>query len=342
MGTRDLTACPRAQAVQAPTCAVVVNWNGWRDTLVCLDSLFRQDAPLRVVVCDNGSADDSVAQVQAWLHSRCGGWQDAPGGGWQAPDAPRGHGVEAIHLLALGTNLGYAGALNAGILWSQAHWGSRSFWLLNNDVEARPDALRALQAARSRVPDAGICGSVLVDWDRPQEIQAVAGTFRHCLGVGDHLRAVPPGDVYLEAAYPVGASLYVEQDYLDRVGLMDDTYFLYCEEMDWAERGRRNGLRPVIALESRLRHKEGASTGSRGGVRCKSPMSEYYGVLNRLRITRKFWPAWLPVVWTSLWLVLADRLVHGEVRRAAIVLRLMFSPWAWLATASGRRFDPQA
>ena len=127
----------------------------------------------------------------------------------------------------------------------------------------------------------------------------------------------------------VGASLLATQDYLDRVGLMDDSYFLYYEEMDWVERGRRHGFRPVVALGSRLRHKEGASTGSHGGVRRKSLLSERYGVINRLRITRKFWPHWLPVVWLSLGLVAADRIVHREFARAALVLRLMFSPREW-------------
>jgi hypothetical protein len=51
-------------------------------------------------------------------------------------------------------------------------------------------------------------------------------------------------------------------------------------------------------------------------VRNKSLLSERYGVVNRLRITRKFWPHYLPVVWASLLLVLGDRLAHGEVERA--------------------------
>ena len=135
--------------------------------------------------------------------------------------------------------------------------------------------------------------------------------------------------IYSGPDYPVGASMYVEQEYLDRVGFMDEGYFLYCEEMDWAERGRRLGMQPLIALGSRLRHKEGASTGSRGGVRHKSLLSERYGVISRLRITFKFWPARLPVVWFSLWAVMGDRLAHGEFRRAALILRLILTPWAW-------------
>jgi hypothetical protein len=65
-------------------------------------------------------------------------------------------------------------------------------------------------------------------------------------------------------------------------------------------------------------------------------LSERYGVVNRLRITGRFWPHYLPLVWLSLWLVVADRLVHGEFARAALVLRLMFSPRQWLGPVQSR------
>lgn len=305
MGAGDLSAS---------TCAVVVNWNGWRDTIVCLDSLLAlAPGPARVVVCDNASGDESLAQLQAWR-------------------ARLADGGERVVLLPLERNLGYAGAINAGIRWAQQHAPARFYWLLNNDVQAQPGALEALLAAHGAVADAGVCGSVLLDWDAPARVQAVGGRYRRWAGVGWHLDQLPAGseEVLLDVDYPVGASLLVDQHYLDVVGFMDDSYFLYCEEMDWAERGRRQGFRPVIALRSRLRHKEGASTGSRGGVRHKSLLSERYGVVNRLRLTRKFWPAWLPVVWASLWLVCADRLLHREFARAALVLRLMFQPALWL------------
>lgn len=301
----------------ARVCAIVINWNGWRDTIVCVDSLLAlDDAPGQIVVCDNGSADGSHAHLQAWLQGR------------GAADRAR------VHLVPLERNLGYAGGLNAGIAWAAQHLeGTQAWWLLNNDVQALPGALRALLAAHARVPGAGLCGSVLLDWDAPGEVTAVGGVYRRWLGVGWHRKDLPAGpqEFLLDIDYPVGASLLVDGDYLQRVGPMEDSYFLYYEEMDWVERGRRHGLRPVVALQSRLRHKEGASTGSPAGARNKSLLSERYGVINRLRITRKFWPAYLPLVWLSLWLVAADRIVHREFARAALVLRLMFSPRAWLA-----------
>lgn len=329
---------PGAKTQFGTTCAVVVNWNGWQDTIVCLESLLAQGGtPMHVVVCDNASADDSMGELERFLLRRLPDWLAAT----EEPAFinPRCvGGVHSVHLLRLPRNLGYAGAINAGIEWARNRWELRAFWLLNNDVHAEPGALDALVSAHASVTGAGLCGSVLLDWDEPARVQAVAGIFRRWLGVGWHFRRLPAADtaVWLELDYPIGASMYVSVDYLDKVGLMDPAYFLYYEEMDWAERGRRLGYRPLVALESRLRHKEGASTGSRGGVRNKSLVSEGFGVVNRLRITRKFWPHYLPVVWLSLLLVMLERLVHGETERAWLVMRLMLAPSRWLREAQGQ------
>ncbi len=316
----------------AQTCAIVVNWNGWRDTVVCVESLMRHaGAPLHILVCDNGSGDGSPAEMEDWLRRRLPRWHEAPGNGAIVFVNPDREGeVQAVGVLRLPRNFGYAGGANAGIRWAQAHWPCPDFWVLNNDIRAEPGALRALVDVHARLPDAGVCGSVLLDWDSGQ-VQALGARYRHCLAVGTHLTQLPPegGDVFLDIDYPVGASLYVTGDYLDRVGLLEEGYFLYYEEMDWVERGRRAGYRPVVALRSRLHHREGASTGSRG-ARQKSMLAERLGILNRLRVTRKFWPHLLPVVWLSLWVVAAERAAHREFARAALVLQLMFRPKLWL------------
>lgn len=312
------------------TTAIVVNWNGWRDTIACIESLLAlEGARFRVVVCDNGSSDGSVLHLASWLARRLPQWRTGDDHNLASPEAREG--VQSIHLLPLDGNLGYAGGINAGITWARAQWSPAGYWLLNNDVHVKAGALDALVQASTQVPGAGVCGSVLLEWEPPHQVQAVAGRFRRWLGVGWHDRHLPVdgSDFSTDLDYPVGASMYVSAAYVERVGLMDAGYFLYCEEMDWVESGRRAGLRPVVALRSQLRHKEGASTGSGAGVRNKSMVSERYGVTSRLRITRKFWPARLPVVWLSLLAVVADRVAHGEFARAALVARLMVSPRFW-------------
>jgi GT2 family glycosyltransferase len=320
-----------------PILCAVINWNGWRDTIVCLQSLVQIQAPrFELVVCDNGSDNESAGHLAEWLTREAGGvrpsWVEV-GQGIRVScfAAPFSDALQAVHLLQLPRNFGYAGAFNRCMAWGTEALHARHFWLLNNDVRCDRQALSELAAVAASDPSIGMVGSVLMDWDRPQSVQAVAGSYRRGLAVGVHTRKIPAGDrsrplMQADVDYPVGASLFLTDRFLQAVGPMDEGYFLYYEEMDWAERGRRLGFRTAVALNSRIEHREGASTGSHGGVRNKSLLSEHYGIVNRLRITRKFWPHLLPLVWASLWLVVADRLVHREFRRAALVLRLMFTP----------------
>lgn len=321
-------------------CAVI-NWNGWQDTVLCIRSLFNLSGPnFQLVVCDNGSNNGSSQRLAQWLMKDGGATPQGSmelgnGASVTRYDGAFSASLKSVYLLRQPMNFGYAGAINRCITWGRETLAARHFWLLNNDVRCHPAALSELAAAAAADPKIGLLGSVLIDWGAPASIQAVAGKYRRTLAVGAHLKQLPEGDalragVQLDVDYPIGASLFVTEEFIRKVGLMDERYFLYYEEMDWAERGRRLGFRPAVALHSRVEHKEGASTGSHGGVRNKSLLSERYGVVNRLRITRKFWPHYLPVVWASLWLVVLDRLVHREFRRAALVLRLMFSPHLFL------------
>lgn len=334
-----MTDTPNEQPRHADILVVVVNWNGWQDTLECIRSLRAMTAPtFAVVVCDNGSGDGSTEQLVKSLRSGNSAVETPVT--WDAQRqvmrlgrcAPAAGGaLQDLYLMPISTNLGYAGALNRCVTWGRKNLHAKGFWLLNNDVKVAPDALEHLVATTQRYPDVGLCGSVLLEWDEPERVQAIGGMCNKWLAVGRHIKTLPAGvgsseSVLFHVDYPVGASLFVTDRFLEQVGLMDDGYFLYYEEMDWCERGRARGFRPAVALQSRVRHKEGASTGSGGGVRRKSMLSEYYGVINRLRYTRKFSPGLTALVWLSLFLVAGDRVMHGEWARAALILKLMLHP----------------
>lgn len=319
--------------------AAVINWNGWPDTVTCLRSMLALSGTrFHLLICDNGSTDGSYEHLCAWVGEIFGPMnesrQDLGGDGHVLtfqPPACADRAVAMVHVMRLNRNFGYAGAINRCIAWGRAAVAPDFYWLLNNDISLDAEALMNLVAATRSAPGMGLCGSVLLEWDDPPRVQAIGGMFNRALAVGSHLKELPAGmvpaqDVFFGIDYPVGASLLVTREFVEAVGLMDERYFLYYEEMDWAQRARAKGFRPGVALRSVVRHKEGASTGSMGGVRSKSMLSEYYGVVNRLRFTRKFSPVLVPVVWLSLLLVVLDRAVHREWKRAALILRLMTWP----------------
>lgn len=286
--------------------AVVLNWNGWRDTLDCVQSLLRADpAPGRIVVCDNGSSDDSLPQLEAALRAAVGDVLQCTG---RAAVGRSTATAARVWLVANGANLGYAGGNNVGLRLALRDPACRFVWILNNDTEVAPDALAALLAHMAANPEIGLCGSTLVYAHDHQTVQAWGGSAysrrtgrtRH-LGAHTRLAECPADAAAVEAqmACVVGAAMLVSRPWLDTVGWMTEDYFLFFEEMDWAARAAGR-LRLGWAPRSIVYHREGASIGTAAGG--GSPLSLYYLFRNRLRFAWRFHRAFVPAVWAfTLW-----------------------------------------
>lgn len=281
---------------------VVLNWNGWRDTLGCLDSLLASNPrPRRVIVCDNASRDDSCERIAQWGRDRLGAEGFAR---LSAAEAARAEACSAalgarVVLLENGANLGFAGGNNPGIRLALRDPACSHVWVLNNDTVVRPDALGQALARMRADPRIGLCGSTLIYHDEPHLVQAYGGaSYSRWTGRSRHLgafaavEALPADGIEVEGsmAYVVGAAMLASRTFIETVGLMREDYFLYCEELDWATRGRER-FRLGYAPASIVLHKEGASIGTtaQGG----SPLSVYYLFRNRLRYTWRYYPVCL-------------------------------------------------
>ncbi|MDO9073336.1 MAG: glycosyltransferase family 2 protein [Rubrivivax sp.] len=290
--------------------AVVLNWNGWRDTLACVLSLLRAEpAPGRIVVCDNGSADDSLPQLQAALRTALG---DAPGAGLRCTDRVGADHTDVraarLWLVANGANLGYAGGNNVGLRLALRDPACSHVWILNNDTEVAPDALARALAHMAARPEIGLCGSTLVYAHDRQTVQAWGGSAyarwtgrTHHLGAQGRLADVPvdPAAVEARMACVVGAAMLVRREWIEAVGPMTEDYFLYFEEIDWAARAAGR-FRLGWAPGSTVFHKEGASIGTAAGG--GSPLSLYFLFRNRLRFSWRFHrPFVVSVLAFTLW-----------------------------------------
>lgn len=282
-----------ASALDVPV-VVLLNWNGWRDTLECLDSLFAEGAtPCRVLVCDNASRDESVARIRAWAEARFGAAFAHLTRAEVDADGRLQDGLP-FALIENGGNLGFAAGNNVGIKLALRDPSCRYVWVLNNDTVVLPDALGQAVKRMQADPSVGLCGSTLVYFDEPGKVQALGGaTYSRWSGRSRHVGAfsaradVPSDGAASEArfSYVVGAAMLVSRAFLEQVGLMREDYFLYYEEIDWATRGAGR-FRLGYAPGSVVLHKEGASIGTAasGG----SPLSVYFLFRNRLRFSWRF------------------------------------------------------
>ena len=320
---------------------LLLNWKGWRDTIECLESVFRQRYEnYRVIVCDNASPDDSVERIAAWAAGR----QVAP----EAPDSRlRSHssppvakpiamaiygreGAEAggppeadppLVVVRTGANLGFAAGNNVGIRYALARGDADFVWLLNNDTVVDPQALSTMVARAAADPSVGMVGSKLLYYDQPDRIQAIAGgRLTPWQGLAAHVGADERDDGRwgdpLEVDVILGASLLVRRDVLAEVGLLDERYFMYSEELDWCWSARKAGWKLVYAPGSVVWHKVGRSVGHR------SPLQEYHAARGTLLFMQKHFPERLPLAFAyGLYRTLLPKLVRVQPARARAVLR---------------------
>lgn len=311
---------------------IIVNWNGWNDTIECLESLLLLEYPdYRIVVCDNGSTDESVPMLWQWAETAIGSNSDKCQWLNKKSGESGGSGSDAVFtLIENGTNLGFGGGNNVGLRYVLTRGDADYCWLLNNDTVVDPVALTAMVARMVDKPDAGMCGSTLRNYRDRSRIDALGGAiYFKWLGVAWHIGRTLRGNVSLkrdfvekDMDYVVGASQLVRMSFINDIGLMSEDYFLYFEEIDWAVRGQdRYGL--AYAPESVVYHKIGASIGTSSNPRRKSHFCDYYTLRNRLLFTRKYYPSVLPGVYAGLLIELMVRLLMGRWDLVCMICSLL-------------------
>lgn len=308
---------------------ILVNWRGWRDTLLALETLFGGDYErFDAVVVDNDSGDGSVEHILAWARGHqaaelpdqiSGKVRMRPEQGaiahalFQESELPTALMPHRLTVIQAARNGGFAAGNNLALkyLLKQGTYGY--FWLLNNDAYPAPDALSHLVARAEAGPDIGMVGSTLIYAGRPNTIQALGGAeYQPASGRGFHigdessvarLSAVDIADIERRMSYIVGASMLVSTCFIERIGLMEEGYFLYFEEIDWAERGKPN-FKLGYAKRSMVYHKAGGTTQASSR---SSALAAYYIARNRLLFTRHFHPEYTSSVWRA---VLLDVMRH--------------------------------
>lgn len=321
--------------------AVIVNYNGWRDTIECLESLLRSDYPdLRVIVCDNGSRDESLVRLRAWAT----GTETPPS---TTPDelrplthppiakptaireyradrtdgavAEARHGV--ISLVDVGANLGFAGANNLALRQLAALKLNGYAWLLNNDTVVASDALSRMVATAQADPRAGAMGCTILKYHEPDRVETLGGAvvsrwhgMTQMLGAGSPRSA--PRDGSRSMDFVSGCCMLVRTDTLREVGVLDDRYFIYAEDTDWGMRITAAGFTLGYCPAAEIWHKGSTTMGKR------SPLQDYHSVHSTLLLVHKHHPRRLPFAAAiSLVRCLLPKIPRGQWQRLGAVLR---------------------
>jgi GT2 family glycosyltransferase len=254
---------------------LLVNWNGRDVTLDCLASLRSLTySRYRIVCVDNHSSDGSVQAIRE-----------------RFPE---------VDLLEQQENTRFAGGNNIAIRHALGT-GADLLCLLNNDTVVDPEFLTWLVRAWQSSPSAGMISPKILYHDAPDRIWYAggivamwSGTLRH-RGIRELDR---PGEgTTEETGYATGCCLLTGRDVVEKVGGLDESFYIYAEDADWSLRARRAGYRILYEPRARVWHKVSVTS---GGHLSSFKLRHKFASNLRLFARHASWYHWLTFPWMNL------------------------------------------
>jgi GT2 family glycosyltransferase len=324
---------------------VLLNYNGWQDTLECIESILHSDYfNYQIIVVDNASSDNSFFMIQSWLQERKQSQEtndaqldfviyDEPAYIKEEIAEKELNLNYPITLIQSGENKGFSAGNNVGIQYAIAKSDADFLWLLNNDTIIKSSALHELvnKAAEYKIQErrVGVIGAKLMEYSSPELIQTVGGVFNKWLATTKMIGACEldigqyDNGVDAHIDFPSGASMFVQVKFIQDIGLMSEDYFLYFEEIDWVTRGRITGWDIGYCGTAQVFHKGGASAGSSTSSETRSVLSDYYGIKNRVIFTRKFHSEKISIVYLGILVAIINRIKKQQFGRVWVLIKAM-------------------
>lgn len=225
---------------------IIVSWNVKNLLKKCLESIYRETKNIKyeVFVVDNASKDETVEMVQ--------------------------NEFPQVHLIANQNNLGFAKANNQAIQQAKGDF----ILLLNPDTEIIENALDKMVSFMKSHPEAGVAGCQILNPDR-----TIQPSVRRFPTLASHIiillklhnffsRAKSIRNYYImdfsyqamkEVDQVMGACLMTKREVIDKVGLLDDKFFIWYEEVDFCQRVKKAGWKVLFSPEAKIIHEKGKS-----------------------------------------------------------------------------------
>lgn len=276
---------------------ITVNFKQRDVTLALLRSIQQyrsEDEPIEVIVVDNGSEVDCGADFRETM-----------------PD---------VVYIRSERNLGFAGGNNLGI----THAHGKYLLFLNNDTEVTDNLIIRLKRELDDRPEIGLISPLLLYFDNKGLIQyAGYGPMNYLTGRNrargnQELDTGQYDDISEETGYCHGAAMMCRTRDLEKVGFMDERYFLYYEELDWCEKFRRAGLKSWFSGAAKIYHKESVTVGR------ETPIKTYFMARNRMLFIRKN-TGW----WNTFWFTLFFMLLASTKQAIVYIAKGRFDLLTW-------------
>jgi len=287
---------------------IILNWNGWEDTIECLESLYQITYPnYDVIVVDNGSEDDSIEKIKEYCEGKIKveskffeyssenkpikyieyTREEAEAGGGKEKEIADLPSNRRMIIIKNEKNYGFAEGNNIGMRYALKALNPDYILLLNNDTVVDKEFLGELVKVGERDEKIGIVGPKIYYYDFNSRIDIInfaGGKFSMWKGQPYHIGINEVDrrqyDKIKEVDYVEGSCLLTRREVLDKIGLFDPSYFAYWEENDLCMRGSKAGYKSVYVPKSKIWHKVSSSA--------NSGMKIYYLTRNRFRFVKKY------------------------------------------------------
>ncbi len=267
---------------------ILVNYNGEKYNDNCIKSLFRSTiaSELQIIIVDNASTDNSLqCLMDKWRLN------------------------EQVVIIPLERNFGFSKANNVGIEWAEKS-GSEYFLLLNNDTEITENAIEKMISMQKET--GGIIVPKIVYADNPDVIWCAGGSFSKALlkpiQHGLNQKDVGQYNQSGQCSFANGCCMLLNKQIIQRIGLLDEQFFLYYEDTDYSLRAKQNKILIWYCAEALVYHKVNGST-----LGNERPDGAYYIARNWLICNRKhmkkrfaFFLCYFALnrlVWAIIWLI---------------------------------------
>lgn len=278
-----------------PSVAVILlNWNNWSDTVECLESLKNVNYEnFSVTIVDNNSKNDSIKKLREYANGNIdvsSEYFDNDSGPTQFDLVEYTNdevtstnfeteiyptGMDKVSLIQNDKNYGFPEGNNIGIKYSQIH-NPDYYLLLNNDTAVDPEFITELVKTAEQREQAGIVGSIILDYEDPSLVQSFGGKVHWWLGgitkvYGGQIDAEEYSDTVVysddqdefskvkEREYTWATSMLISDEVVEDIGYLDSEFFFGIEEYDYCRRASNNGFKIFVTPYSKVWHKKGGS-----------------------------------------------------------------------------------
>jgi len=309
----------------------IIHYSNIEDTLKLIENFLNISYPnFQLIIVNNNPQSDLETSIKDWLKSKNIRLIEE----YVVNDEIKEFKLESflypLVYIQVEKNMGYASGVNKGIKYALSKNDFSYIWILNNDLIVDKDALKYLvecaEEYKNKRKKVGIIGSKLLYYYNPNILQGIGGKYNKYFALTKHIGGFEEDRGQydrdgIKIDYVIGASMFVTKEFLEDVGLMDERYFLYFEDLDWSERAKRKGYELIYCWKSKVYHKEGGSIGSSSKGELKSELADYYGLRNRIIFTKKFYPQFLWSVYLSFIGVILNRIKRKQINRLKIVIK---------------------